>query len=118
MIAGVAYTVPVTIEPETVGDFGYDSVHFNVEVTTPDGATLQLLATDDTGTYDVAQIGYWGPENGFPIDANYSATTEFTAIFSAAGEYTITFSLVDLESDETLVTETVAITVEVAPKLK
>jgi len=36
---------------------------------------------------------------------------KFTAIFSAAGKYSITFSLVDLESDETLVTETVTIEV-------
>jgi len=85
-------------------------VRFNVEVTTPDGATLQLLATDDTGTYDVAQIGYWGPKDGFPIGADYEATTEFTAIFSDAGNYTITFSLVDLDAGEALVTETVEIT--------
>jgi hypothetical protein len=114
VIAGEEYTVPVTIEPETVGDFGYDSVRFNVEVTTPDGATLQLLATDDTGTYDVAQIGYWGPPTGFPISADYSATTEFTAIFSDAGDYTIIFSLVDLSGEEpvAIITETVEVTVE------
>ncbi len=51
-----------------------------------------------------------GPEDGFPIDANYSATTEFTAIFSDAGDYSITFSLVDLDIGKTLVTETVEIT--------
>jgi hypothetical protein len=59
----------------------------------------------------VAQIGYWGPEYGFPISADYSETTEFTAIFSDAGEYTITFSLVDLDAGEALVTETVTIEV-------
>jgi hypothetical protein len=112
VIAGESYTVPVKIEPETVGDVGYERVRFNVEVTTPDGATLQLLATDTNGdVHDVAQIGYWGPENGFPIDANYSATTEFTAIFSTPGTYTITFSLVDLDAGEALVTETVTIEV-------
>jgi hypothetical protein len=112
VIAGRAYTVPVSIEPETVGDFGYNRVRFDVAVTTPEGATLQLLATDTNGVeHDVAQIGYWGPENGFPIAADYSATTDFTAIFSDAGEYTITFSLVDLDAGEALVTETVNITV-------
>jgi hypothetical protein len=86
VIAGESYTVPVTIEPETEGTVGYERVRFDVEVTTPDGATLQLLAEDTNGVvHDLAQIGYWGPENGFPIDANYSATTEFTAIFSAPG---------------------------------
>jgi nicotinamide mononucleotide adenylyltransferase len=113
VIAGEEYTVPVTIEPETVGDFGYDKVRFNVEVTTPDGATLQLLAEDTNGVeHDVAAIGYWGPENGFTIDANYSEATDFRAIFSAAGKYSITFSLVDLDADKVLITETVEITAE------
>jgi ABC-type transporter Mla MlaB component len=114
VIAGEEYTVPVTIKPETVGDIGYDSVRFNVDVTTPEGATLQLLATDETGTYDVAKIGYWGPPTGFPISADYSATTEFTAIFSDAGDYTIIFSLVDLSGEEpvAIITETVEVTVE------
>ena len=112
VIAGESYTVPVTIEPETEGTVGYERVRFDVEVTTPDGATLQLLAEDTNGVvHDVAQIGYWGPENGFPIDANYSATTEFTAIFSTPGTYTITFSLVDLDAGEAQVTETVTIEV-------
>ncbi|MGB3977583.1 MAG: S-layer homology domain-containing protein, partial [Tepidanaerobacteraceae bacterium] len=116
VIAGESYTVPVTIEPETVGDVGYERVRFDVEVTTPEGATLQLLATDTNGVvHDVAQIGYWGPENGFPISADYKATTEFTAIFSAPGEYTITFSLVDLDAGEALVTETVEIVAEPEP---
>jgi hypothetical protein len=111
VIAGESYTVPVTIEPETVGDVGYERVRFDVTVTTPEGANVQLLATDTNGVvHDVAQIGYWGPENGFPIGPDYKATTEFTAIFSAPGEYTITFSLVDLDAGEALVTETVEIT--------
>jgi ABC-type transporter Mla MlaB component len=113
VIAGESYTVPVTIEPETEGTVGYERVRFDVEVTTPDGATLQLLAEDTNGVvHDLAQIGYWGPENGFPIGPDYKATTEFTAIFSAPGEYTITFSLVDLDAGEALVTETVEITAE------
>jgi hypothetical protein len=112
VIAGESYTVPVKIEPETVGDVGYERVRFDVEVTTPEGATVHLLANDTNGVvHDVAQIGYWGPEYGFPISADYSETTEFTAIFSDAGEYTITFSLVDLDAGEALVTETVTIEV-------
>jgi hypothetical protein len=116
VIAGESYTVPVTIEPETEGTVGYERVRFDVEVTTPDGATLQLLAEDTNGVvHDVAQIGYWGPEYGFPIGPDYKATTEFTAIFSAPGEYTITFSLVDLDAGEALVTETVEIVAEPEP---
>jgi hypothetical protein len=111
VIAGREYLVPVTLEPETVGDIGYERVRFNVAVTTPAGGAVQLWAVDDKGAYDVAEIGYWGPESGFPIAAEYSATTEFTAFFRATGEYTITFSLVDLDAGEALVTETVEIAV-------
>ncbi len=112
VIEGESYTVPVTIEPTTVGDVGYESVRFNVDVLTPNGATLQLLATDTSGEeHDVATIGYWGLPTGFPIEANYSATTNFTAIFSDAGEYTITFALVDLNADKEIVSDTVTVTV-------
>ncbi|NLO89438.1 MAG: hypothetical protein GX088_03810 [Clostridia bacterium] len=111
--AGEEYEVPVTIEPETVGDLGYNRVRFDVTVTTPEGANLQLLAKDTNGVmHDVAQIGYWGPKEGFPIDAEYSATTVFKASFSGPGKYSITFSLVDLDTEEALITETVEITVE------
>ncbi|MGI6359418.1 MAG: PEGA domain-containing protein [Bacillota bacterium] len=94
-----SYQIPVTIRPAEVGDIGYASVRFDVEVTTPDGANVQLLAEDTNGVvHDVAQIGYWGPYSGFPIDKDYTATTDFTAIFSAPGEYTISFKLVDVEN--------------------
>jgi hypothetical protein len=54
VIAGKEYAVPVTIKPETVGDFGYDRVRFNVDVATPEGTTLQLLATDTNGVEHVS----------------------------------------------------------------
>jgi uncharacterized protein YjdB len=116
VISGVDYKVPVTIKPVTVGDIGYESVRFNVNVTAPEGETLQLLATDTNGIeHDVAAIGYWGPQNGFPIAKDYSATTEFTAIFSGAGKYIISFSLVEMKTGVTLITENV--TIDVDPKI-
>jgi hypothetical protein len=125
IIAGEIYPVPVTIQPNTVGDLGYARVRFNVEVAKPVGTTVQLLATDTYGIeYDVAQTGYWGPANGFPISADYSATTEFNAIFSHAGEYTITLSLVDMDNNGMVVVcDSIEITVAegadtIAPELK
>jgi len=59
----------------------------------------------------ILQKTYWGPPDGFPLAATYQATTQFTAIFSTAGQYTITFSLVDLETGKELVKETVTIAV-------
>jgi hypothetical protein len=38
--------------------------------------------------------GTWGPPEGFPLPAEYLATTDWTLNFSARGDYTITFRLV------------------------
>ena len=98
------------IEP-VCGYIGYSSVRFNVEVTTPTEATLQLLAIDTNNVkHNVAEIGYWGPADGFLIGADYTATTVFTAIFSAAGDYTITFSLEDLDEGVEIVENCIEVT--------
>ncbi|HHW24507.1 MAG TPA: hypothetical protein GXX22_03510 [Clostridiales bacterium] len=103
----------VTIEPDVVGYRGYDRVLFIVEIQKPEGATVNLLAVDSKGKqFDVAQLGYWGPPNGFSIDKDYIATTAFSVKFSDAGEYTISFSLVDLDDDENvLASKTVTVNV-------
>jgi len=105
--------VNVTIEPETVGDVGYDAVRVNVEVTEkPQGSTVTLKATDSKGVeHDIAAIGYWGPEDGFPIGADYSATTPVKATFSAPGAYTIVLTLVDVSGGDVLATAEINVSV-------
>ena len=61
---------------------------------------------------DIAQTGYWGPDTGFPIQGDFKNETPVTATFPKAGEYTITVSLLNLESGNSVIT-TKSITVDV-----
>lgn len=107
------YTGEVTLKATTVDEAGYDLVRVNVKVVKPDGATVNLKARDSNGVeHDVAAIGYWGPEGGFPIGADYSTTTPVKATFSRPGVYTITLSLVDMSSNRELAHETLTLTVK------
>jgi VCBS repeat-containing protein len=91
--------VDVTLAATEVKDVGYGNARVNVAVAGPGQA--HLLAKDTNGTeFDVAEIGYWGPTGGFPIAKDYSITTPFTCGFEAAGEYTITLSLVDMADSQ------------------
>jgi hypothetical protein len=102
--------LPVTLASDQVGQTGYESVRINVTVDGP--GTTQLLATDTQGnTYDVAQIGYWGPESGFPLPSEYDATTDFTGKFSEVGIYTIEMVLYDLAVNQPITTSVLTIQV-------
>jgi hypothetical protein len=113
-IAGTlnAQEVDVTMKSLLVGDSGYSSVRFNVSIEKPEGAEVQLLAMDSNGTqFDVAELGYWGPENGFELPKEAEVTTKFTTSFSTDGQYEITYSLVDLKDNKVIAekTETVEV---------
>ena len=89
----------------------YTKVRVKVDVSGP--ATPKLIAKDSLGAdIDIAQTGYWGPEEGFPIQGDFKNETPVTATFPKAGEYTITVSLLNLESGNSVIT-TKSITVDV-----
>lgn len=96
-------------------------------------STPKLIATDSLGTQiDIAQWGYWGPEEGFAIQGTFSNETKVKATFTEAGEYTIKLSLLDVANandilaqktvtiqvaaDEVITNEVVNETVEELPK--
>ena len=110
-IAGLPVEVDVTLQPNLLGLMGYENVRFVIEV---DGLTpFHLYATDTLdNTFDVAQLGFWGPASGFEVAASYTATTTFTAFFYEAGTYTITMQLVDLDTNLVIAEEEVEIIVE------
>jgi hypothetical protein len=113
-IAGAlnAQEVDVTMKSLLVGDSGYSSVRFNVSIEKPEGAEVQLLAMDSNGTqFDVAELGYWGSESGFELPKEAAVTTKFTTSFSTAGQYKVTYSLVDLKDNKVIAekTETVEV---------
>ena len=84
----------------------------------PNGSNPQILAKDsEDQEWNLAEIGQWGPPQGFSVGANYDVTTNFTVQFDKAGTYTAEFKLVSVaKPDEALVTGTM--TIEVAVKSK
>ena len=97
------YVVPVTIKPLEVLDIGYERVRFEIEV---DGEAFHIWATDsEDNTFDVAELGFWGPQEGFAIDKNYTETTDFTLQFYEIGDYQITFRLIDMDNENAIIIE-------------
>ena len=81
----------------------YTNVQIHVKITGP--ATPKLLATDSNGVeHDIAQIGYWGPTDGFAIQGDFTNTTPIKATFTEAGTYTIELILVDLANSNAVIT--------------
>lgn len=81
----------------------HTNVQIKVEVTGP--ATPKLLATDTSGVeHDIAQLGYWGPPTGFPVQGSFTNTTPIKATFIEEGSYTIKLSLVDLANSNAVIT--------------
>lgn len=81
----------------------HTNVQIKVKITGP--ATPKLLATDSSGVqHDIAQLGYWGPASGFPVQGDFTNTTPIKATFTEAGTYTIELSLVDVSSSNAVIT--------------
>lgn len=73
----------------------HTNVRIKVDLTGP--ATPKLLATDSVGNeYDIASIGYWGPESGFTVGGTFTNVTPIRATFPETGKYTVTLTLIDV----------------------
>ncbi len=95
--------VDVALRADEVRELGYENVLIKVDVT--DKENLTLKATDTQGQeWDVVQVGYWGPPEGFEVANDYDVTTTFKATAKKAGSYTITLSLVDMNSEQAVLT--------------
>ncbi len=105
--------IDVRLFTSNMGLLGYERVRVNVIIDGPEGP-WKLLATDSQGiTHDVAQIGFWGPEDGFELTSLYDETTRFTAVFEEAGTYKFTLELVDLQNeDHVILSHTVVLYVQ------
>lgn len=81
----------------------FTNVRIKVDITGP--SIPKLLAYDTNGVqHDIAQIGYWGPDAGFPVQGDFTNTTPIKATFSKSGEYAITLSLIDVANQNTVIT--------------
>lgn len=77
----------------------YSNVRVKVEVTGP--GTPKLIAKDTNNLeFDLAQTGYWGPDQGFPVAGTFENETPIKATFNVAGTYTIKLSLVNMQASE------------------
>lgn len=103
---GEEIAINVTFATDVRGDFGYDRVRFKFVVTGPEGANVTFKATDSKGKeHTFTNEGVWGPAEGFTIPAEYTATTNWKVTFDKAGEYTITFKLINLDDKEAIIAE-------------
>ena len=111
ILAGMESTIIVTFATEEVKDIGYDGVRFKFTKTSGEGE-VTFEAMDSAGNlYEATDEGYWGPGDGFDIDADYTATTPWDVTFSEAGSYTFEVSLVSADDDSKIITDTVNVTV-------
>lgn len=82
-------------------------------------ATPTILATDSAGiSYNIAEIGYWGPESGFAVGGTFINETPITATYPEAGTYVSRLSLIDLNNSDAVITSkefTVIVTEEQVP---
>jgi len=92
----------------------YEHTRIIAQATLPSGATIKLLGTDSQNLeHDIIQSG-WGDADGESIGGkNVVKELKVRGLFSDAGEYTITFKLIDRDnSDAEIATKTVKIAVK------
>lgn len=64
-----------------------------------------ILAYDSAGVgYNIAELGYWGPESGFAVGGTFKNETPIVATYSEAGTYVVRLSLLDLNNGNQVIT--------------
>lgn len=82
----------------------YTNVRIKVDLLSGPG-TPEILATDSAGTtYNIAEIGYWGPPSGFAVGGTFTNETPITATYPEAGTYVTKLSLIDLNNSNAVIT--------------
>lgn len=84
----------------------YEHARLIAEATAPAGATVQLLATDQSNLeHDIIQSG-WGDAQGTKIGGkDVAQVLQTKAIFSEEGNYTITLKLIDRDNSDSVIAE-------------
>ena len=93
----------------------YSNVQIKVEQLSGP-STPEILATDSAGnTYNIAEIGEWGPASGFAVGGSFENVTPIIATYDTAGTYVSRISLVDVNNSNAVITSkdfTVTVTEE------
>ena len=108
--------MPVTFQTDMLGCFGYDNVRYKFYASGPGDVTFKVTDPEEI-QHVFVNSGYWELEIGLNLPADYSETNNWTLHFSTPGGlegYTVTFSLVDVTTDDIIagLTETQPLTVE------
>ena len=84
----------------------YEHARLIAEATTPDGASVKLLATDQSlGEQDIIQNGFGDPQ-GYKIGGkDVSQVLNARGIFSKEGSYNITLKLIDKDNSDSVIAE-------------
>ena len=102
VVVGEPKTTNVTLSGNNAPT--YTNVRIKVDIEGPSTPTLLDTAGNQ---YDIAQIGYWGPDAGFAVQGTFTNVTPVTATFNTAGNYTITLSLIDVANNNNIITSRV-----------
>ena len=101
---GETYNFNITLKADKVREEGY--AHARILLELDNSQDLEIIASDSQGhQFDLADIGAWGPEEGFELTPDYSATTPIKLTIKEAGTFTVTLKLVDLDKDSAVIVE-------------
>lgn len=102
VVAGEAKASSVTLTGTDATP--YTNVRIKVDIVSGP-ARPTLIAYDTNGTeFNIAEIGYWGPETGFAVGGTFTNETPVTATFPQAGTYVINLSLIDVANNDSIIT--------------
>lgn len=81
----------------------YSNVRIKIEfVSGP--STPTILATDTNGNeFNLTEIGFWGPEDGFQVGGTFTNRTPIKALYSKAGTYVSKLSLIDVSNGNAVI---------------
>lgn len=84
----------------------YEHARLIAEATTPQGASVKLLATDKARLeHDIIQSG-WGDAQGYKIGGkDVSQVLNVKGVFSNEGEYNITLKLIDRDNSDRIIAQ-------------
>ena len=98
--------IPMTVSYSSPMGHYYEHARLVAEATTPTGAEVRLLATDNAGLeHDIIDNG-WGDAQGFKIGGkDVSQVLQARGIFSDVGDYKITLKLIDRDNSDSVIAE-------------
>lgn len=98
--------IPMTLSYSSPMGHYYEHARLIAEATTPTGATVKLLATDQAQLeHDIIQSG-WGDAQGFKIGGkDVAQVLQVRGVFSEVGDYTITLKLIDRDNGDQVISQ-------------